>query len=100
MLVRLTTNLGYNDYPFVLQRDSEDTWLEGDEREVPDSIGRKMLARRHAVLVERPAAEPMAMQADQDEQPALDKFEAMREENINPPNRKASGGKLTAKLKG
>lgn len=45
MLVQIKTNLGYQDYPelpFV---------MEGDEREVPESVGIQLVKRGHAVEV-------------------------------------------------
>lgn len=63
MRVRITTNLGTNDYA--------ESWLEGEVRDVSDDLGKLLLARRHAVevavppppVVETPEPAPKAEQS-------------------------------------
>ena len=90
MKVKLLTNLGSNDFPGF-------PFLDGDEHEVTDELGAKLVRLKLAVEILPPPAKPApppVAEAVKAEQPKVieaakaDKFSDMRAENVNQPKTK------------
>lgn len=63
MRVKFLTNCGLRDYPHM---DASDPWLDGQERELPESLARRVVRMGHGVECETKAElppSPVVMQA-------------------------------------
>lgn len=74
MKVRLLCNLGTNDFPLT-------PFEEGEEPEVSDDLGTRLVRAKLAVDITPPAAAA---------QPATDNFQKTRADNIPPKTKPAS----------
>jgi hypothetical protein len=72
MLVKLTTNLGSNDFPGM-------PYLDGETHEVSDTVGAKLVSQSLAVeIVPEP---PASVVVAEESAPKPDKFQKIRAEN-------------------